>query len=55
MSTEFVWGNEQFLEMDSGVGYTMLQNSLNVNVHLKLIKMLNFMLFIFYHSKKHIF
>lgn len=41
--------------MDSGVGYTMLQNSLNVNVHLKLIKMLNFILFIFYHNKKHIF
>lgn len=48
-----VWDNETFLDVDSGDGCTTWGMYLTpLNCTLKVTKMVNFMLSIFYHNKK---
>ena len=54
MDMEFVWEDEKVWRMSSGDGCTtMWMYLMNWTIHLKLVKMVNFMLYIFYHNKKY--
>ena len=52
MGTVSVWNNEKVLEMDRGDGFTTMPMYLMpLNCTLKMVKMVNFMLRVFCHSK----
>ena len=52
MGTVSVWNNEKVLEMDGGDGFTTMPVYLMpLNRTLKMVKMVNFMLRVFCHSK----
>ena len=53
MGTKFVWDDEKIPEMDNGNGRTMIRlyvMPLNC-IHQHVIKMVAFMLYLFYHNK----
>lgn len=54
MGTVSVWGEENVLEVHNGdVCTTLSMHLMSLNYTLKVVKMINFILYIFYHNKKY--